>query len=99
MLFIVKSFEILLKHSAQFFISEVFYFELIFVALTIKKLSFPLQWRLNKKILFGCIKLIGDITSAVNVVLPNSCVGPSPQIKISLFHYQYAQLISYQPKK
>ena len=33
----------------------------------------------------SCIKLIGYLASAVNIVSSNPYVGPSPRIKISLF--------------
>ena len=33
-------------------------------------------------VLFGCVKLIGYIASAANVVSSNPCVGPSTRIKI-----------------
>ena len=57
----------------------------IFVALTNMKRLLSLQCRYNTKHLLGCVKLIGYIASAVNVVSSNACAGPSPRIKISLF--------------
>ena len=32
-----------------------------------------------------CVNLIGYLASAINVVSPNPCVGPSTRIKISSF--------------
>ena len=45
----------------------------------------PLYCRLNANLLFGFVKLIGCITSAVNVVSSNPWVGPLPRVRISLF--------------
>ena len=82
----VKSFEIVPKHSAYSFFSGSFALNsYIFVALTNMKRLLPLQCRYNTKHLLGCVKLIGYIASAANVVSSNACVGPSPRIKISLF--------------
>ena len=83
-LLIVKSFEILPKHSAYYFISGSFDLSwYIFVALTNKKLLIPLQCRLSANLLFGSVKLIRYIGSAFNVVSSNPCIGPSGRIKIS----------------
>ena len=49
----------------------------IFVALINKKLLIPLLCRLNTDLLFGFLKLIGYLGSAVNVVSSNPCVGPT----------------------
>ena len=46
---------------------------------------FPLYYRRNTNILFGCIKLIEYSAFAFNVASNYPCVGPSPRIKISLF--------------
>ena len=46
------------------------------------KLLLLLESRLNTNFLFACLKLIGYIASAVNVVSSNPCVGPSPKIKM-----------------
>ena len=46
------------------------------------KLLLLLESRLNTNLLFACLKLIGYIASAVNVVSSNPCVGPSPKIKM-----------------
>ena len=43
------------------------------------------------------VQLIGYFASAVNLVSPNPCVGPSPKLKIS--YYQHAQMSSYQLQK
>ena len=43
----------------------------------------PLQCRLTANLLFGCVKLIGYIDSAINMISFNPYVGPSPRIKIS----------------
>ena len=53
--------------------------------MTNKKLLLPLQCRLNTNLSFGCVKLIGYMASALNVVLSNLCVCHSPRIKIFLF--------------
>ena len=83
---IVKSFETFPEHNRYFSISESFVLNwYIFVALTIKKLSFPLQWRLNTNLFPDYVKLVGYWASAFIVVSSNYCVGPSPKIKIS-FH-------------
>ena len=64
----------------------VFCFELIyFCALTNQKLLLLLQCRLNTNLLFGCVKLMGYLASAGNVVSSNPGLGPLPRIKISLF--------------
>ena len=39
------------------------------------------------------------LASAVNVVSSNPCVGLSPEVKISLFYYQFAQMSSYKLQK
>ena len=56
----------------------------------------PLQCRLNTNLLFGCVKLIGYLGSAVNVVSSNSCVVLSPRIRYLYFYHQYPQMSSYQ---
>ena len=55
----------------------------VFVALTNKKLWFPLQCRLNTNLSFDFVKLIGYLAYADNAVPSNPCVGPLPRIKIS----------------
>ena len=42
----------------------------------------PLHYRLNTNLSIGCVKLIKYITSAVNVVSSNLCIGTSPRITI-----------------
>ena len=42
----------------------------------------PFSGRLNLNLLPGCVKLIGYLASAINVASSNTCVGPSPKIKI-----------------
>ena len=84
MLVILKSFEILLKHSELSFISESFALNwYIFVALMNKKLLLPLLCRLNANLFPDCVKIIGYFTFAVNVVSSNFCVSPLLRIKIS----------------
>ena len=90
-----KAFETLPKNSAYsfisvhtlllfYFISFIFCFYLTYcLALINEKLLLPLQCRLNTNLLFCCVKLIGHIASAVNVVISNPCVGPAPRIKTS----------------
>ena len=36
-------------------------------------------------LLIGCLIIAGYFASAVEVIWFNSCVGPSPRVKISLF--------------
>ena len=45
----------------------------------------PLECKFNAILFLGCVKLIGYLASAVNVVSSNLCVGPSLRIKISVF--------------
>ena len=40
----------------------------------------PLHYRLNTNLSIGCVKLIKYISSAVNVVSSNLCIGTSPRI-------------------
>ena len=54
-----------------------------FVALTNKKLLFPLKCRLDRNLFLDCVKLIHYFASAVNMISSNPYVGPSPGIKIS----------------
>ena len=42
----------------------------------------PLHYRLNTNLSIGCVKLIKYISSAVNVVSSNLCIGASPRITI-----------------
>ena len=68
------------------FCFTVFCFELLyFCSIDNNKLLLPLYCRLNTNLLFGCVKSIGYIASAINVESSNPCTGPSPSIKISLF--------------
>ena len=74
MLSVVKSFEILPKHSIYGSISESFALNwYIFAAITNKKLLLPLKCRLNTNLCPDCAKLI---VSAVTVALYKPCVGP-----------------------
>ena len=80
----MKSFEIFLKHKGYFSISKSFALNwYTFVALTNKKLLLPLSCKLKQILLSDCLKLIGYLASAVNVVSSNPCAGPSPRIKKS----------------
>ena len=79
----MKSFELIPKHKGYFFISDSFALSwYIFLALINKKLLLPLYCRLKQNLLCDYEKLIEYFVSAVNAVSSNSCVGPSPRIKI-----------------
>ena len=72
-LWIVKLFEVLPKRNGYFFVSESFALNgYIFVASTNKK---------DLDNLFDCVKLMGYLASAVNVVSSNPRVGSLPRIK------------------
>ena len=70
----------------------------VFLASTNKKMLLPLWCRLNTNLFPNSVKLIRYLASAVNVVLSDPCVGPLLGIQITFFHYQYAQMSSYQLK-
>ena len=57
----------------------------IFLALTNKKLLLPIQWKLKQIFLLVLEKLNEYLASPVYVVSSNTCIGPLPRIKISLF--------------
>ena len=84
MLLIVKSYEILPKHSAQSFNSEFFLFQLIYFS-NIKKVL-PLTCRFNTNLFLDCVKLIEYFASPANVVLFN----PYVRLRYLFPYYQHA---------
>ena len=86
MLWIVISFEVLLKHHGHGFILESFVLNwYIVVGLPYKKLLLPLQCRLNTNLFLDSVKLIEYLASADIVVSSDTYVGLSPRTEISFF--------------
>ena len=67
------------------FLNRLLWTDILFVALTDKKLLFLSQCELNSNISPDFVSLIGYLCFAVVVVLPEPCVVPSPRTNILIY--------------